>query len=88
MLTVGCAATVPDVERLKGEPVTLKWCPVVRREYAVLDATADATPFSQVVVGGGAHDDARARKLCSVLSRGTGCMATFQRGSQFKMHGL
>lgn len=69
--------TVPDVERLKGEPVTLKWCPIVRREYAVLNSSADATPFSEVVVEGGErlHDGARAKKLCILLSRGTGCMS-------------
>lgn len=67
-------ASVPDVERVKGQSVTLKWCPIVRREYAVLSSSADATLFSEVVVEDSErlHGDARAKKLCVLLSRGTG----------------
>jgi len=51
--------------------VTLKWCPVVRREYAALDSSEDATPYSEIIVEGSTlNDPTRARKLLKMLSTG------------------
>lgn len=61
------------MERVKGQAVTLKWCPVVRREYAALDSYEDATPYSEIIVEGSPplNDPTRARKLLKMLSTGT-----------------
>ena len=89
---------VPDVERVRGQAVTLKWCPLVRREYAALDSSSDATPYSEIVIEGSTplDDPTRTRKLLKMLSTGTHTAAiTMSSGrnlyeyilSMYRVHG-
>ena len=61
---------VSKAEDRIGRAVTIKWCPIVCREYAVLDASADATCFADFGSKAKPHDDAALAKLSSLLSRG------------------
>ena len=64
------AHAVKDAEDRIGRAVTIKWCPIVCREYAVLDASSDATCFADFGSKAKPHDDAALAKLTNLLSRG------------------
>ena len=62
--------------------MALRWCPVVRRDFAVLDGSAGAPALSEAALGAGAQlrDEARDRKLRAMLSKGEG----FGQGSHIR----
>ena len=66
----GPGHAVAKAEDRIGRAVTIKWCPIVCREYAVLGASADATCFTDFGSKTKPHDDAALAKLSSLLSRG------------------
>ena len=64
------AHAVKDAEDRIGRAVTIKWCPIACREYAVLDASADASCFAEFGSKAKPHNDAALAKLTNLLSRG------------------
>jgi hypothetical protein len=70
MLMPSCAnAVTKEVDRV-GKAVTIKWCPIVCREYAVLDGSVDATCFAEFGSKAKPQDDVALAKLSQLLSRG------------------
>lgn len=70
---------VTKAEDRIGRAVTIKWCPIVCREYAVLNAIADETCFAEFGSKSKPHDDAALAKLSSLLSRGEKLFCSCER---------
>ena len=65
-----CVAAVTNEADRINKAVTIKWCPIVSREYAVLDASADATCFAEFGSKAKPQDEGALAKLSQLLSRG------------------